>query len=236
LLSLLTIIPSLAQVPETADSVAQKKRPWEISLLLGKTSGGPAKDLEAAMISSGFNGYYPGFPGVAPPQDYPYSETGFGKSEFSVDLNVRYADGSLLYGGIVSYNPLGMTAGYKSPSHFVDLDYSVVAVAPTVGILLEEILRLGVGPALYFCSCSASTPYGEVGSTSETKLGLIVDAGLVFPAKTRFFVDLAFQYRLVGDATVGPFQDVYGSSVATFPATEASFNHAFIALGMGVRF
>jgi hypothetical protein len=232
----LAIIPSLAQDPEKADPPLREKRPWEISLHLGKTSGGPAKDLEAAMVSSGFNERYAGVPGVAPPQDYPYSETGLSKSEFSVDLNVRYAEGDLLYGGIISYSQVGMTSGYQSPSHFIDLSNSVVVVAPTAGIRLGEFLRLGVGPALYFCKCDASTPYGEVGSTSETKLGLIFDAGLVFPAQSRFFVDLAVQYRLVGDAAVGPFQDVYGSSVATFPATEASFNHAFVGLGMGVRF
>ncbi len=68
----------------------------------------------------------------------------------------------------------------------------------------------------------------------HTKVGFLIDFGLRFPKKSLFFFELNCQYRYVGKAEIGPFnENPYRDEL---PNVEVTYNHVFIGGGFGVRF
>jgi hypothetical protein len=70
----------------------------------------------------------------------------------------------------------------------------------------------------------------------QTRLGLVVEAGAEWPRGTLVMAELWGQYHLVPSQEYGPVS-VYsgGQLIATLPASEASFSHFAVGLGIGVR-
>ncbi|MCD6166639.1 hypothetical protein J7K19_08045, partial [bacterium] len=78
---------------------------------------------------------------------------------------------------------------------------------------------------------------GEIIYREQKSLfGVLLQASLLYPQKTRFFVQCNVQYRYLGKATFGPFKDTYrGISLAQLNPFEANFSHVFVGFGIGIR-
>jgi hypothetical protein len=217
---------------ESTESPAKPERRWLVTLSVGTTSSGPAGDIESAMTASGFNKTLDFFGKT----EYPTSKTGAIGIPWMVSLNyavrTHAVKPDVLLGVIVSDAPIGMTTGYREPLLFLEIDYSVFTISPTVSVRFADVVHLGIGPALYNAKCHQET--GTV-SQSATKVGVLLDFGLSFPAHSRFFAIVSVQYRYVGNMTIGPFEEEFLNTSAAMPATSVSYNHSFVSIGMGIR-
>ncbi len=130
---------------------------------------------------------------------------------------------------------LGKTCGYNSGNH-LDIDFSAYSIAPVFSYNVYDIIRIGIGPSVYFTKAWESTYHYE-GIDVEykhTKIGFIVDFGLRIPEKTLFYFELNGQFRYAGKVEIGPFnEDSYPNAL---PKMEVTYNHGFISVGFGVRF
>jgi hypothetical protein len=227
--------PVLGQ--ESADSPTKAERRWLLTLSLGTTSGGPATDIESAMVASGFNKRI--FFGAT--TTFPSSNTGSGVIGSPWMISLQHAirqnatRPTVLLGLIVSDAPIGTTTGLHEPYLFLDIDYSVFTIAPTVSVRFADVVHLGIGPALYKVESWQTVITTETLSQSATKVGFLVYFGLSYPAHSRFYAILSVQYRYVGNMTIGPFESKLGDNAATMPATSVSYNHSFVSVGMGIR-
>ncbi len=229
----LPVCPATAQ--ESADTQNEIEHRWLVTFSLATTSSGPANDIQKAMVASGFNqtssgGFFGG------PVAHPFSRTGFGAIGFPWMIALRYSTRSpFLLGVTVSNAPIGTTLGYRDPYLFLFINYSVFTISPTVSVQFADVLHLGIGPAIYFAKSSQDNAGTEAGSKSAAKVGLLMDVGLSIPARSLFFPIVSLQYRYVGKVAIGPFESRFINSAATMPTSSVSYNHTFIAVGMGLR-
>lgn len=199
----------------------------------GTTAGGPAGDLEAAMRAGGFADAAPGWTRPIP---HPSSNTGFEADGAPVWVDARYSvrdpwSVSVQY----SRAPIGVTSGYRRPGHYLFVNYEVWTLAATVA-RRQGPLVLGVGPAMFTGRSQLATP-GADGWVSHSRSGLLAEALVHVPSRTRVFLDVRLQYRFVGRLTTGPFTPS-GTTAgqAPFLASDVRFNHWLIGIGPGVRF
>jgi hypothetical protein len=223
--------PAIGQ--ESADSVDEIEPRWLVKLSLATTSSGPAADIEKAMVASGFNQASPAF--VGPPIAHPFSRTGFGQigSPWMIALHYSIRPPFLL-GVIMSNAPIGTTHGYRGPLLFLFINYSVFAISPTVSVQFADVLHLGIGPAIYIAKSSQTNTGIEAESKSATKIGALLDLGLSIPAHSLLFAIVSLQYRYVGKSDIGPYEARVGNAAATMPASSVSYDHTFIAVGVGI--
>jgi len=212
-------------------------RRWSLSFSLGATSSGPAKDIEKAMIRDGFDETSPGgfFGG---PVGHPFSNTGFGEIGFPWSIQMEYfvnqkCDAALL----ISHNPIGLTSGYRTgPETYLFLNYYSTVISPILLCKLSRILYLGLGPALSINKMEQESGGEIIYREQKSHFGVLLQASLLYPQKTRFFVQCNVQYRYLGKATFGPFKDPYrGTSLAQLNPFEANFSHVFVGFGIGIR-
>jgi hypothetical protein len=220
---------------------AQTERRWSVALTTGSSGPGPAADLEAAMRASGFD--EPGggcvFGICFPPVEHPFSNTGFGSIGFPFALQIDHRLPNRRWGlsVLVGRTPIGQTMGLHAPYTSLYIDYAVDSLGfmPT---LEWKGLAVGVGPALHIARTRDADPQdGPHGWEHHAKFGALVQGRLMYPARSRLFLDLSGQYRYVGNVDVGPITpEALLEPAATFPASRASFNHGHVAVGLGVRF
>ena len=210
-------------------------RRWSLFFSLGTTSSGPAGAVEDAMIRDGFDETSPGGWWHRGPVEHPYSHTGFGGSGFPWSIQMEYyvnqkCDAALL----VSHNPIGLTFGYRTdPEIILDLNYYSTLVSPMLVYKLFDILHLGLGPALFINKIEQP---GSDKREQKSHFGVLLQASLLYPQKTRFLVQCNIQYRYLGKATFGPFKDTYrATSFAQLNPFEANFSHVFVGFGIGIR-
>ena len=226
----------LAQVPDKIQQSAN--RLWTFSLSIGGTaSGGPSDDLEKAMIASGYNDPAPCyFFCNGPTIHYPFSEIGLGAIGLPWSLGLTRKIGPYFKTGIImSNNPMGKTVGNKSTGVFLNTKYSAFTFAPVIGLTLEDIFQLGVGPAIH--GTKSWSDKNGVRSTprSNSKIGFIIFTNITFPAKSRFFFNIDFEYRHIGEVDIDPYNTGLGGSGNGIPVTTANFTHGFFSLGIGFR-
>ena len=208
-------------------------RRWSLSFSLGTTSSGPVGDIEKAMIRDGFDETSPGgfFGG---PVEHPFSNTGFGDWSIQMEYFVNQkCDAALL----VSHNSIGSTDGYRSgPETYLFLNYYSTVISPILLCKLSRILYLGLGPALSINKIEQEDVGEIIYREQKSLFGVLLQASLLYPQKTRFFVQCNVQYRYLGKATFGPFKDTYrGISLAQLNPFEANFSHVFVGFGIGIR-
>ncbi len=162
--------------------------------------------------------------------------TRFVKRPFSVGV---------LYGRM----SFGETSGYHSQAEGLVIEYGSDVIALVVlakdksvlrSFLQEELLELsiGLGPALYRTRAKNISSRVGLEEDKATKIGLLIDLGLKFPANGWFFATVNLQYRLAGTMKVGPHTAtaLFDPGVtAVLPETEISFDHFFAGLGVGIR-
>lgn len=141
-------------------------------------------------------------------------------------------------------SPLGTVTGANAntfEAFLLTVEGSVSGAAALVSFEMADPLgivsaRVGIGPAWYFVSMTQPRPGAEQPSTSEN-LGLLVDADLRFPARTRVFGSVLVQYRYVGEVRLGPYSQagLPGRPAQVFPASTGAPDHWVLAFGFGVR-
>ncbi|NOY06774.1 MAG: hypothetical protein GXO82_09125 [Chlorobi bacterium] len=210
---------------------------WSISFYVGTTSAGPAAGIERAMRRDGFDETSHSF-FSGNPVEHPFSKTGFGEIGAPWSVDVKYSvnptfDAALL----VSYNPIGMTSGYhKDPDVYMNLNYYCTMIAPMVIIKLPGIVRLGIGPGLFFDKIEQEHVASIIYQEQKSKLGMVLSASLMYPQESVFFVKVEAQYRYVSKASYGPIMGAYSpTGPAKLNSFEADFSHAFMGVGIGIR-
>ncbi|MCD4725238.1 MAG: hypothetical protein K8R63_10390 [Bacteroidales bacterium] len=233
LISSFIITASTAQQPQSSEILKLKK--WSIGLHLGWIAGGPSKQIEEHMIQNGFNNRSGGgwFGGSG--KDHPYTYKYIPSLMMSVKYYLRSPFSIGIVGGI---SKLGSTHGYKIDTwgHYLQVDYSVYFVSPVFSYNSYDIVKIGIGPAVYFTKTWESGDHieGPDCEYKQTKVGFLIDFGLRIPKKTRCFFELNVQYRYVGNIEIGPFnEDPYRDEL---PQTTIRYNHVLISQGFGVRF
>jgi len=218
-------------------------RRWSVTLYGGWTEGRSPKSVEEAMLDAGLNEVSPArcFWGLcAPSQRHPRS---IGRTA-SRALAVSYAlKRGLRVRALWATAEFGETVGWRDDGSEWGADLALhqeaTTVAALVALSVEGAARVAVGPSLNFVEL------GDAGTarSTATKPGLVCEAALSLPARSRFFVEAAVQYRYVVPAELGPFYARSGAwpgepegEGATFPTSRIEFSQAVLNLGMGVRF
>jgi hypothetical protein len=214
----------------------------------GNPGGGPLNDIENAMTVYGFDARSPGgFFG--PGSDHPFSRE---EGTSWIVRAARYVKRPFSLGVLYGRTPSGHAVGYHllAEGLLISCEADVLALLVSVSdrsllysLLQEELFELsvGLGPALYFTRAEEYAGSGNGPTNEGTKIGLLADIGLKFPANRMFFVGVDLQYRLVGTMEVGPFTAISTppplgpGGTAVLPETEVSFDHFFIGLGIGLR-
>jgi hypothetical protein len=234
-----------AMPAHAGDATSGTARNWLISAYGGVNFGGPSQNIEDAMSESGFDARSPGGFGSFG-SDHPFTRddggtwmlaaTRFVKRPFSVGV---------LYGRM----SFGETSGYHSQVEGLVIEYGGDVVALVVfandrsflrSFLQEELfeLSIGLGPAVYRTRAKNISSRVDLEENKATKIGLLVDLELKFPANSRVFAAANLQYRLVGTMEVGPYTAtaLFDPGVtAVLPETETSFDHFFAGFSVGIR-
>ncbi len=223
---------------ERIPRVPKSQRRWRLTLSSGNCSRGPVGDIEQAMRRDGFDDTSPGgwFGG---PVDHPFSNTGFGAigipwtMELSYTLKRHYNLALLL-----TQTPMGETIGYRrNPGLGLVIKYDVTTISPMFIYTPNGIMRLGIGPAWVIYKIEHDS--GEKISYREQKgrPGAVLQASLLYPTHTRFFLKADFQYRWIPGETFGPIptQSEYYEVSLPLNKFTANFSHTYFGLGIGVQ-
>ena len=226
---ILTGCASLALAQDSKGETRRSLRRWSFSYSIGGVGGGPAGDLENGMIAGGFADSSGGLFSHKV-IEHPFSTAGASKT-----LQVHYLfKGHLSVGAVWSQSEFGETLGYHSPGCYLFIDGSAETYAAVIAINSDGF-RLGLGPSWNRIKAFRSDAGNPAGEKVANRLGLLFDVSLCIPARSRVFVELAAQYKFVGNMSVGPYVASYLGASATFPSTKANFNHFVIGLGLGFR-
>ena len=228
------ITASTAQ--ESSNSGISKIKNWSVATYLGWTIGGPCKQIEESMVIYGFDDRKEGGWFSDSHTYHPYTE--HHKPSWMISVKY-YMNSSFSVGIIGGKTHLGSTYGYNCTNANVgggdiNIEYALYYLSPILSFNSYDIVRIGIGPSIYFTKAweSSDHPEGIDVEYKHTKIGFLVDFGLRIPKKSLFFFELNGQYRYVGKVEIGPFT-VYED---TFPKTKVNYNHWLIGIGFGVRF
>lgn len=211
-----------AKTNANLDSTSVTQHQFQITISIGTTSSGPAIDIENAMPISGFN--------------QPESHTGISGIGLSWIFSTRYLiHPPFSLGLLISNAPIGKTKGYRLDNLDLTIHYSVITVSTIGSVTYKNLICVGVGPAVYIAKSAQSTPGGLIDVNKSTKIGALLDFAISIPLFSDVYADLAFQYRLVGKADIGPFtvRPTIGEPVI-MPKLSGNYNHALISIGVGI--
>lgn len=204
---------------------------WSVSFVGGTSKGGPARDLEEAMVANGFGQTDPGgcFFFCTKEKEFPDSVPGlYFSANIKYRVNNLYAL-SLYY----SKNDFGETAGYNNRVRRLYISNTLKSISPIISVGVQDLFALGVGPALHFVEAVGGRPKTAY---SETKLGAIADLTFKIPRKSTFYFTLNLQYKIVGNVSVGPFRKEHFGEAATFNRVKVNYNQLAKGFGWGFRF
>jgi len=227
------------------DATSGTARNWQISAYGGVNFGGPSEDMENAMSASGFDARSPGGFGSSG-SDHPFTIDDGGTWMLGASRFVKHPFSIGVLCGRISF---GETSGYHSQAQGLLIEYGSDVAALVVftndrsilrSLLQEELfeLSIGLGPAVYRTRTKNVSSQIDLEENKATKIGLLVDLGLKFPANSRVFAAASLQYRLVGAMEVGPYTAtaLFDPGVtAVLPETEISFDHFFAGVSVGIR-
>ncbi len=235
--------PALPAGPPQAQPNLAKPRPdrrWAASVVVGTTSSGPASDLEDAMRAARFDENRGAcifglcFPGT----NHPFSKTGFGQSGFPWAISAHRWLSSWYGAGLsAGFTDIGTTSGQRRDSgEYLNLQYRVATVAPLLMLRPAPGLHTGIGPALFTTTFTTGPAPAALYQTQTRSAGLLWEAGVTVPPRSRVFGEFLVQYRHVGRVGAGPFDVTNGFTTSTLPSANVQMNHWFLGVGAGVRF
>lgn len=232
LLTILLIVLSGREVlaQEARQPRESQLRRWSVSYSLAGTFLGPAGDIENAMRRDGFARTGNSFFGRT--TVYPLTN---GAPSWMV--NVKYYFKSPFALSVLLGNTnFGYTAGYAGGFLTLSIENSAFVIAPVVSINEYDVLRIGIGPSLYFISVNDEERDPQNSTYSQTKIGFMLDIGLRITGLAGFFADLTVQYRRVGNVEIGPFTAEFLDNSAVLSKASINFDHSLIGVGIGRRF
>lgn len=230
-------LPLAAQQGVPRQSAAP--RVWSVSIALGVAGGGPAKDVEGAMRSGGFDDTSTCFFFCSGTIDHPFSSRAGGMTLVSV----RRRLGEMAHvRAMTGTSDLGSTLGYKADAGtfgtYVTISQSVRMYSVLAGMNTSEGgVWAAVGPAFYQATLQLDNGRGGPDQQS-TQIGAAVAGGFAYPTRSRIFGELQGQYHLVRpvDLDRTDIKSDTGGPSGTLPATKVNFNHSVALIGVGVRF
>jgi hypothetical protein len=169
---------------------------------------------------------------------------------YSIELGFRATpvlELALAYGSVSAGTVSGYFDGGNTGTGDSDAELLVAMHAKTVTVsgryLIGQLVRIGGGPSLRIQETSVTTgsDLGRGGRTDRSttvRPGFAIEAGVVWPRRSRLFVDLGVRYSWAAAASFGPYDAVNEQEQlrTTMPSTRASFAHFVAGIGAGLRF
>lgn len=225
-----------AVIPATKQKLPEKTqvslRKLSILVSAGICTGGPAKDIESAMSSNGWDDTSPGgwFSG---PTTHPHTNKGGAFSiQATYELNPRFSIGLAF-----SRSLYGCTYGYrKDICEYLELNFKSTTITPLIMFNPNKLFSIGIGPTWFINNMEHDDADKILYREQKGRLGFSAQFAFRFPQKTRFFVTVEGQYRLVPAATFGPFKTSYRkTNYEELPLFKANFSHGYLGAGFGIR-
>jgi len=225
--------PSLAAADEP--KAPKPVRNWSIEIAPGASIGGPLDDIVSAMESAGVDDGGGGG-GVAYPfkSDDTTAWWGAARRRIGDDRwSVGLAAGSTSFGTAYGNR---MIEGLTHPDYRLVASVEMTTFAPMGWFQGLPGARLGFGPAMNRVETWFGSQYSG-GESDDWKPGLVVEAAVTAPARSRFYFLLLLQYRWIQDGSLGPFHETASNGEeVVFPETDINLSHGFVGVGLGVRF
>jgi len=221
-----------AQHSSERDTRVKGKR-WSITANATLFGSGLSEEITEAMRAGGFDDpttrWLFGSGIIEHPQSYPELTS-------SITLCYRYSD-RLAIRLFIGTAGVGSHHGYNADVGryiFLKEVHSTTALIPS--LIAGDVARIGIGPALHKLEIHREDASGGPGFR-KTRIGFVLEAGLTFPARTRWFADIAFHYRHAGSIDAGPFTTGWRDGrTASIPRSRISFNKTVFSAGIGIRF
>jgi hypothetical protein len=151
------------------------------------------------MTAAGFNQTTTQPLGLPGAEEHPYSLTGLDfQSGAPWMVSMHYVIKSpFAFGIIAGRTPIGTTIGFHAePDLNLSVRYSATILASLFSFQAADVLRLGVGPAIYYPKTGTTSLDAKDQGTLGSKVGFLVDVGVMLPSKSRAFLELRLQYRV----------------------------------------
>ena len=214
----------------------EEARRWELTMWLGGAGGGSGGSLESVLRAAGFDDPSPTFKGHGYGSPNPRShDIGIGHS-FDTRIPLRRPLSLVV---VFAKTEPGRASGYRATPEccgdFLLLQNALRTFAAVLAVGSGAV-HVGLGPALHRTSVRELD--GQSGKTKSSRLGALLQVRATVPQGSRVFFAVKGEYRYIPETTVGPFipnsiADV--SDVAPLMG-RVRFSHAFVGLGLGVRF
>ncbi|HQQ77563.1 MAG TPA: hypothetical protein PLB01_09435 [Thermoanaerobaculia bacterium] len=195
----------------------EPERRWELTLGGAGGFASSSRDVDAAFGAAGYT---------------PSSSGDFLSATVFPSIRFRLGERAAV-GVSFSSTKLGSTTGTGFGTS-VSIGRSSTDVALVAFWRPFPGLRVGAGPAWY--RLTAAPDVGE--SLEVSKLGWIAEAGLAYPDRGAWYVDLAVQYRGTGDADFGTYVPSAKGPIAPAPISLDGIGceHGAFLAGIGFRF
>jgi hypothetical protein len=231
-----------------AESAKRQERPpatWSIDAVAGLVTEGPADDLMGAMRASGFGDRLCSFGCV----DYPDKSSSLVHT-FWLAARHRMGMGSFhagLAGGVTEFPEVrgGHLSAEPGPTEqfLLNTDSRINTLAAMAWLevvpgLWNWSARIGAGPSLNQASVKfTDTGAPDNGTFRKTNAGYVAEIAVTIPRTTPVYCTALAQYRQSGSVRVAGWTRTRDSGAScTFASTNVRMNHAFLGLGLGVRF
>jgi hypothetical protein len=211
-----------------------KQSKWSFSFYAAMAFGGPGDQINNQMRISGFDDSYMSYSGSS--KYFFLSRIRPRSWMIQVDYRLTKVLGTgLLY----SNSHLGEINGHKVV--FAGFDglignrIRVRTISILLSIYLNDYIIFGIGPTYNMTDFPSNS----------NKMGYLAHLNIRIPLSESFSISGICQYRYIGGTTIGPYtrestDDDLTPKVSTnsyvFPATEISYSHLFIGIGIGIHF
>lgn len=217
-----------AAVDQTSGPTQETGR-WTITMYLGATLGGPAGDLEAAMVANGWNepnggcGMFGCWPESPNPRSSSFANP--------ILLGVRYQLRSFYAAELMVGQALAGTTTGRRGDH-LNIEHNSAMVAPLLSAGTRYV-RGSVGPALLHTNWTywEAADRGRDEQMTTFTPGWVGAVGAEIPIRSRFLLGFQGQYRGFGSTDL----QSHRGAQKTFPAVSVSSSHRYFAAGLGVR-
>ena len=238
------LLQSLIYSQDLDSDIFDNQSKLSLSFYLATAVGGPSKQIENVMRTSGFNDRSSAS-WFGSGKNHPHSR--FSGIPWTIETQYRL-NKSVSVGFQISHSILQETLGYANPQgglgEFLFLNYSSMSYSSIISFHFNEYIIFGIGPSFNTLKANEFSMPTDIKPVEEDKIGMLIHLNLRIHISSLFSGNLIFQYRYVGSTNIGPIVKENTIGIATptpstvtitFPETEINYNHLFIGLGLGVH-
>jgi hypothetical protein len=233
-----TLLLNSSSAQKTDLSGISEYKKWSIAAKIGWSFGGPSIKMQEAMDKYGYgDDQHNALSGQA--KVYPYTN----HSMPSGIISCKYKFNPIMAIGMdMGITDHGNTEGAFDidmywASDEITIEYSSLHFSPTFSYIPTVNFIIGFGPSIYFTKAwqNYDMTTGTEVENKNTKLGFLIDLEVRVPKKSLMFFEINSQYRYVGKAIIGPFNNESGET-KVIPETEVNYSHLIVGFGIGFRF